>query len=304
MQTNISVIIPSYNQGRFIERTLRSVMEQSVSPLDCFVHDGGSQDETISVLRRYEGRLRWSSEPDRGQAHAVNKGIQASTGEIIAWINSDDVYYPGAFARVQQFFAENNDVDVLYGDAFYIDADDNQLEPYNTEPWNFDRFKEVCFLCQPAVFFRRRVVEKFGLLDESLQFCLDYEYWLRLAIGGAVFAYLPVKLAGSRWYAQNKTLSNLVAVHHEIIDMLVAKFKKIPAVWMYRYVYALASARQVRRESWRFELLLLWYLVLALFRWHQGIPKELPRDIGKRIGHRLKNIIRRFPWLEKDATSR
>lgn len=302
MDTTISVIIPSYNQGKFIERTLRSVFDQSVAALECIVYDGGSQDETITILRRYEDRVRWISELDRGQSHAVNKGIVTAKGEIIAWINSDDVYCPGTFAKVQQFFAENHNVDVLYGDAFHIDMDDTPIEPYNTESWNFEQLKEVCYLCQPAVFFRRRVIDQFGYLDESLQFCMDYEFWLRLAKGGAVFAYLPVVLAGSRLYAGNKTLSDRAAVHAEIINMLLEKFDKIPNVWIYNYASISVNQRYIQRGTWRYNFSILWHLILAFFRWRQGISKEFVLELGTRIGMKMKNAIKEccFTHLQRN----
>ena len=270
----ISVVTPSYNQGRFIERTMLSVLNQNIPGLEYMIFDGCSQDETLTVLRCHEDRLRWVSEPDHGQAHAVNKGIAASKGDIIGWLNSDDIYYPGALAKVQQYFSENPSVDVVYGDAFHIDVDDNQIEAYYTEPWNFERFLTVCFLCQPAVFFRRWMVARFGLLDESLQFCMDYEFWLRLAINGAVFAYLPEPLAGSRMYLQNKTLSQPVSVCVEINDMLRKKFGRVPTQWLLSYVYANVDAQKVPR-GWRKMALTSFYAALASLRWNHGVAKDM-----------------------------
>ena len=113
-----------------------------------------------------------------------------------------------------------------------ITLDDRPFEAYPTEPWSFPRLRQACFLCQPAVFFRRRVVDAHGVLDASLRYCMDYEYWLRLAKGGARFAYLQEKLAGSRLYPETKTLGSRVAVHVEINDMLKATLGKVPATWL------------------------------------------------------------------------
>lgn len=284
---SISVITPSYNQGQFIERTLLSVLNQNIPGLEYIVFDGCSRDETLAVLRRYEDRLHWLSEPDHGQAHAVNKGLAASKGDIIGWLNSDDIYYPGALAKVRQYFCENPSVDVVYGDAFHIDVDDNQIEPYYTEPWNFERFLSVCFLCQPAVFFRRRMVAQFGLLDESLQFCMDYEFWLRLAENGAVFAYLPEPLAGSRMYTQNKTLSQRVAVHAEISDMLKKKFGKVPTRWLLNYAHVKVNEGRLIHGRIRMVLLSL-HSVLASLRWNHEISKDVLQHIGSWIRGRKR----------------
>lgn len=196
----ISIITPSYNQGEFIERTIQSVLAQqdAAYQLDYIVMDGASSDNTISILKQYADKLRFVSEPDKGQTHAVNKGLQATDGEIIGWLNSDDIYYPQTVKTIMTFFANHPDVDVIYGEAYFIDKADKKISYYPTEKWDLENFKSRCFISQPSVFFRRRVVEKYGLLDENLHFCMDYEYWLRLGLYGAKIAYIPQVLSATR----------------------------------------------------------------------------------------------------------
>ena len=239
----VSVITPSYNQGAFIERTLASVASQSGCEIEHLVFDGASTDGTRAILERFRPPVRWVSRKDKGQADAVNQGIRASDGDIIGWLNSDDVYYAGALARVASFFDAHAEVDVVYGMADHIDRDDRSLGPYPTAPWSFERLKKECFVCQPAAFFRRRVIEKHGVLDESLHYCMDYEYWLRLGKAGARFAYLEEKLAGSRLHAETKTLGARVQVHEEINDMLKRTLGRVPLGWIVNYAYAVADAK-------------------------------------------------------------
>jgi glycosyltransferase involved in cell wall biosynthesis len=246
MTLAVSVITPSYNQGEFIAQTIESVLSQGVPELEYVVMDGGSTDQTLDRIRRFEGNLRWISESDRGQAHAVNKGILATSGEVLGWLNSDDIYYPGAVRAAVEYLAEHPRVDVVYGDAAFIDRDGAFSQPHHTEAWDLKRFCEMCFICQPTVFFRRRVVDEHGLLDERLQYCLDYEYWLRLGIGGIRFAYLPRLQAGYRQYPGTKSVGSRRAHHREINTMLREKLGRTPDAWLINYGRAVAEAGGVR----------------------------------------------------------
>lgn len=246
----ISVITPSFNQGEFIERTLQSVISQKSTPheIDYTVMDGGSSDQTVDILKSYQDQLSWVSEKDKGQTDALNKGLQATSGEIIGWLNSDDIYYPDTIKKVCDFFTAHPDVDILYGEADFIDRDDHFIRNYPTEKWDLNRLKSRCFISQPAAFFRRRVVLQYGLPDESLHFCMDYEYWLRLGLSGAKFAYIPDTLAATRVYPQTKTASGYIEANQEAVRMLKKKLNYIPAEW----IVSISAVKVRSKENYHF----------------------------------------------------
>lgn len=276
----ISVVTPSFNQARFIERTLRSVASQGVEDIEHLVVDGASTDGTVEILRDFRPAVAWTSAPDRGQTDALNQGLRRATGEIIGWLNSDDVYYPGAIAAVLAAFDSDPGVDVVYGMADHIDIDDKAFEAYPTEPWDLERLSETCFICQPALFFRRSVIDRFGLPDESLHYCMDYEYWLRLGAAGARFVYLDRKLAGSRMYGENKTLGSRVAVHAEINDMFRSRFGRVPDRWVLNYAHAVVESRIDRSlHPRRFLIALLAQSVWAALRWNRGLSPSMRKDL-------------------------
>ena len=279
MPHKVSVVTPSYNQGRFIERTIDSVLSQQFSgSLEYLVMDGGSQDQTREILTTYGSRLQWVSEPDGGQADAVNKGLARATGDIIGWLNSDDVYYPGAIAGVCTAFDSHPEIDVVYGDANHIDEKDAVIEPYATEAWDFSRLLEVCFISQPAAFFRKGVVERFGQLDANLQLCMDYEYWIRLGKSGAAFHWLRQVLAGSRLHPETKTMSARVGVHREINSMLSRHTGRVPDRWLYNYAHAVVDDKGIPRSDRQlYPLLTSGFSVYAGLRWNRWVSVEMQK---------------------------
>lgn len=204
----ITVVTPSYNQAEFLGRTIQSVISQDYPNLEYMVIDGGSTDGSVDVIKRYEDRLDyWVSEPDRGQSHAINKGFKRSTGEILAWLNSDDTYEPGALMEVGRYFREHPEVEVVYGDANLIDVQDTVVERIIGQPFNARALIYGCInLHQASAFWRRELFYRAGRLDEELHLGMDYDLWFRFVRLGARFKYLPVMLANFRQHPGSKTV--------------------------------------------------------------------------------------------------
>lgn len=207
MTFSISVITPSYNQARFLEQTIRSVLEQEAVSVEYFVMDGGSTDSSVEVIRRYAGRLAgWVSEKDRGQAEAINKGMRQAGGEIVAWLNSDDFYLPGAVQSALNAFRENPQAGLVYGDVLSVDADGRVFNLQQFKQCDLLDLMSFSIISQPAVFMRRSVLEQAGLLDESYHCLLDHHLWLRMA-RLAPLVYLPKPLAAARYHPEAKNLA-------------------------------------------------------------------------------------------------
>ncbi len=296
MKPRISVVTPSFNQGRFIERTILSVLSQAPpGGLEYLVMDGGSTDATVGILKKYGDRLFWLSEKDGGQTDAVNKGMARAGGEIIGWLNSDDIYYPGAIAAVCQVFDSDPAIDLVYGNANHIDEDDQVIEAYPTEEMDFSRLLNTCYFCQPAVFFRKSVVDRFGPLNQKLHFCMDYEYWVRLAAAGAKFRHIPQVLAGSRLYAETKTLGSRVKVHTEINDMLRRHARQVPDQWLFNWAHAVLDEKGVPRSDRRFPLLVAAWSVYASLRWNRRITSRVAATSRQWTAMTLRNYYQRTP---------
>ena len=227
---SVCVVIPSLDQARFLPTAIDSVLAQDHRPLELIVMDGGSRDGTIEVLRGYGHAVRWVSGPDAGQAAAINAGWWSSRSDVIAWLNADDAYLPGAVSAAVAALEADPGLDVLYGGAYYWDEQGRFLREYPSEHFDHARLvgRAVCFIPQPATFLRRRVLESEGALDETLHHALDFEYWLRLSASGRRFRHLPVALAALRLHAAAKSIRQLAAFAPEIVTIYERLARRAP----------------------------------------------------------------------------
>ena len=252
----ISIITPSFNQASFLPQCLASVASQTYPVLEHLVYDPGSTDGSREIAASTP-HATLVAETDNGQADAVAKGLDAARGDIIGWLNSDDYYAdPEVFAAVLDRFSRDDAPEIVYGCADYVDEQGEFLKQVYINdspealPW---RLQESVGISQPALFLRRSVVEKIGVVDDSLNFCMDYEYWLRAVKAGIKFAFLPKKLAFSRYYSNNKTMGRRDESLREICDMVKESIGYVPIKWLQRYavniVYGLDSILKTAQED-------------------------------------------------------
>ncbi|OIO18382.1 hypothetical protein AUJ29_00110 [Candidatus Kuenenbacteria bacterium CG1_02_38_13] len=183
----ISIITPSYNQGKFIEQTIQSVLTQNYPNLEYIVMDGGSTDNTVDILKKYERKLKWFSEKDKGQSDAINKGLRMATGAIVTWLNSDDYYLPGTLQKVSNYYAEHADAFWVTGDYEIVDESGKQIHSFVRIYKKFLRslpFRNTLYIAnyinQPSTFWKRSLLKKTGFVNENYHLCMDYDLWLRI----------------------------------------------------------------------------------------------------------------------------
>lgn len=215
----ITVVTPSFNQGRFLEQTIRSVLLQGYPNLEYIVIDGGSTDESLAVIRHYEPYLSyWVSEPDRGQSHAINKGLGRATGEVLCWLNSDDYYLPGTLPLVGGLLRDGSGRHALVGHCWKMHEDGQPpllLEGHYEDRHRLLQFWRGYQMHQPAIFWRREVTEKVGLLDESLHLIMDFDYWARIA-RYFDFSNVDQPLAASNYHEAAKTGDAYASYHADL----------------------------------------------------------------------------------------
>jgi glycosyltransferase involved in cell wall biosynthesis len=212
----VSIVTPSFNQSQFLEQTIRSVLEQDYPRLEYLIVDGGSTDGSVDVIRRYADRLAWwVSEKDSGQAEAINKGLRRAQGEIVAWLNSDDIYLPGAVSAAVKAFEENPQAGLIFGNVLAIDKTGRTLNLLHYGDWNLADLMAFRIIGQPSVFMRRAVFEQAGLLDTSYHYLLDHHLWLRMAQVAGMH-YLPKTLAAARYHIAAKNIAHPMEFAQEI----------------------------------------------------------------------------------------
>lgn len=255
----LSIVTPSFQQARFLPDCLASVRTAAERApgvrVEHLVIDGGSTDGTVDILRD-QTWASWISEADRGQAHAINKGLARAGGDILAYLCADDLYEPDALRLVAEAFEAEAETDVVYGDFFFLEGRSGWKRLKKAGDFSPERLDAGNFLGQPAVWWRRRVHERFGGFDESLRYCMDHEYWLRIA-RGTRWRHVPEPLAVARLHADSKTGGQLAAAWWE-------------------------AARMLTRGGWR---LRPWWEAFAMWAWGRHFYRA-KRAVFERIGLR------------------
>lgn len=223
-QPLVSVVTPSMNALPFLVENVESVRSQDYPAIEHIICDGGSTDGTQEVLRCFP-HLRWISERDRGQSDALNKGFRMARGEIVGWLNADDVYELGAVARAVGYLIKHPEIDLVYGDVRVIDAEGRELGISRSESLDIDALLSLNPIPQPSVFLRRRCLELLGGLDESLHYVMDWELWIRFALAGLKAQYLQGEvLAGFRLCAGTKSFEHPMRFRQECVGVLESLF--------------------------------------------------------------------------------
>lgn len=205
----VSVIIPSFNQGRFLERTLLSLINQTYPNIEIILIDGGSSDNTIDIIKRYSKYLKfWVSEPDKGQSNAINKGLKVAEGKYATWLCSDDILFPDGIEKMVEALEKNPDCSLVYGGGVYIDENNKIIKKFSFTDMTLEKllYHKHSTIAQPSSLIRMETLKKVGDLDESLNYCMDYDLWIRLIKIGNFLNLGDIIISGYRLHNNSKTV--------------------------------------------------------------------------------------------------
>jgi glycosyltransferase involved in cell wall biosynthesis len=287
-QPLVSIISPSYNQAAFLEKTIRSVLDQDYPNIEYLIADGGSSDGSVDIIRKYEDMLTWwVSEKDKGQAEAINKGFSRAKGEYIAWINSDDYYLPGAVSQAVQSLEQNPDAGLVFGNVQVVNREGEILNTLSYGDWGLEELMSFHIIGQPSVFLRRSVLQKAGFLDTNYHFLLDHQLWLRMGLLAGV-KYIPNLWSRAHYHEGCKNLAQAAEFGKEALRIVEwmqsepgftpylkknarivqAGAERLNAFYLLDAKYYRASFRSYWRSFWLDPATVLpeWYrMVFALF---------------------------------------
>ena len=252
----VTIITPSFNQARFLEATIRSVLSQDYPRIEYMIVDGGSSDGSVDIIKKYEGRGEvtspllawWVSEKDKGQTDAINKGFARAKGEILAWINSDDTYEPGAVSAAVKYLQDHPEVGMVYGDCNFVDEDGRVIGKFGSAQTSYRLLRQgYAHIPQQTMFFRADLWRQVGPLDPSFYFAMDYDLWTRIAARTEI-KYVPQTWANFRLHTSGKTIAaadrcwpEMIRVHYRdggsFFSIIVAKYyfrRLIAPLWNWR----------------------------------------------------------------------
>ena len=283
----ISVITPSLNQGRYLKQCIESILSQDYSNLELIIIDGGSTDESIDVIKKFEKNITfWVSEPDGGQSDAINKGFQRASGDLVAWLNADDYYLPGAFQNVVKAYSINQKAPFYFGDGLRVDETGSVISPFfPSGTLYFDRQALVMglnYILQPSTFISRSSLELAGNLDTNLHYGMDSDLWMRLSKFGEPCT-IPATLSASREYAETKTASGSFKRIEELrrISMKHSGLEMTPGVLCYMLdtLYRFAQQHdEVFPDSYLSDISAFWKKTGQLLQVANARPDGFPRS--------------------------
>jgi glycosyltransferase involved in cell wall biosynthesis len=265
----VTIVTPCFNAGRYLEATIQSVLAQDYPHIEYLVMDGGSTDNSLDILKRYEGRLDWVSAKDRGTADAIDTGFERTSGEIFTYVNADDLLLPGAVSAAVDALEHHPEASGVYGDAWWIDESGARIAAYPVKVFDPKLLESECFICQPASFVRREAFANLGGLDPELSLTFDYEFWMRFS---RLYKLQRIEqpLACSRMHSANKSLGRKKEVFEETFQVLRRNYGYVPFSWVYSYLCFTADGRDQFFEP----------LQPSLPRYAKSLPRGLALNRG------------------------
>lgn len=284
----VSIVTPSYNQGRFIKKTIDSVLSQDYSNIEYIIMDGVSTDETIDILKSYDNRFKWISQKDNGQTDAINRGLMIGKGEIVTWLNSDDTYEAGAISRIVKFFNENPEAKFVHGNGNYIDVNDKFIERYPSEKCSFERFHRSCPVCQPAAFWKKEIMNDIGYLNEKWNYGMDYDYWIRISRKYELY-FIEDYLANTRVHPDAKTFNDPTKPNLESMEIIDSHYETVSSDWIYAYAHARLH-KHLRGTRWS-EFIFHMRVIVIVFKYFYKYNGKISKQDRKMMWDWLKEGI-------------